>query len=82
MTVSRVLKNSNVYVSTILEKILDYVKRCRRIGPVSTGTQQNDIAIFLYPTTYFWEEINKGVQIAATQIKPFTIRYDIIRFLN
>lgn len=83
MTVSRVLNNSNVYVSDHLrKKILDYAEEMgyepHRASQVLVRNKKRHIAIFSSTLpTYFWEEINKGVQIAATQIKPFdyTVRY-------
>lgn len=83
MTVSRVLNNSNDYVSDHLrKKILDYAKEMgyepHRASQVLVRNTKRHIALFSSSLPkYFWEEINKGVQIAANQIKAFdyTVRY-------
>jgi len=76
MTVNRAL-NSNGYVSDALkQRILDYAKEMgyepHRASQVLVRNKKRTIALFSSTLPrYFWDEINKGVQVAAQQLKAF-----------
>ncbi|MEA4865028.1 MAG: LacI family DNA-binding transcriptional regulator [Sphaerochaeta sp.] len=76
MTVSRVL-NSNGYVSDALkQRVLEYAKEMgyepHRASQVLVRNSTRRLALFSSTLPrYFWDEINKGVQVAAQQLKAF-----------
>lgn len=85
ITVSRAL-NSTGYVSKELkQRILDYAKEKsyvpHRASQVLVRNRVRRIAMFSSSLpAYFWEDIRKGVDVAAEQILPFDydVRYHII----
>ncbi len=76
MTVSRAL-NSNGYVSDALkQRVLEYAKEMgyehHRASQVLVRNSTRRLALFSSTLPrYFWDEINKGVQVAAQQLKAF-----------
>lgn len=76
MTVNRAL-NGNGYVSDSLkQKVLDYAKEMgyepHRASQVLVRNRIRTIALFSSTLPrYFWDEIGKGVQVAAQQLKAF-----------
>ncbi len=76
MTVSRALK-SNGYVSDALkQRVLEYAKEMgyepHRASQVLVRNSTRKLALFSSTLPrYFWDEINKGVQVAAQQLKAF-----------
>ncbi len=76
MTVNRAL-NSNGYVSdTLKKKILGYANEMgyepHRASQVLVRNSTRTLALFSSTLPrYFWNEINKGIQVAAQQLKAF-----------
>lgn len=82
MTVSRALNNSGYVSETLKEKILGYAKEMgyepHRASQVLVRNRIKTIALFSSSLpSYFWDEIEKGVQVAAGQLKAFNyeVRY-------
>ena len=82
MTVSRALNNSGYVSESLRSKILDYAKKMgyepHRASQVLVRNSVISIALFSSSLPrYFWDEIEKGVQVAAGQLKAFNyeVRY-------
>ncbi|MDA3812400.1 MAG: substrate-binding domain-containing protein [Spirochaetaceae bacterium] len=76
LTVSRALNNSGYVSKELKKRILEYAKVNNYIPhKASQALVRNKVhKLALFSSSlpaYFWEEIDKGVQLAADQIRPF-----------
>ncbi len=76
MTVSRALNNNGYVSDSLKQKIMDYAKQMgyepHRASQVLVRNSTRKLALFSSTLPrYFWDEINKGVQVAAQQLKAF-----------
>ncbi|MGE4584327.1 MAG: LacI family DNA-binding transcriptional regulator [Sphaerochaeta sp.] len=76
MTVSRALNNTGYVSKQLKQKILAYAEQTgyepHRASQVLVRNTTRTIALFSSTLpVYFWDEIGKGVNVAAKQLKPF-----------
>jgi LacI family transcriptional regulator len=76
ITVQRALNDSGYVSAGLKKRILDYVKKKsyvpHRASQVLVRNTVRNIAVFSSSTPeYFWNDVGRGISLAADQIKPF-----------
>ena len=87
VTVSRALNNSGYVSAKLKKRILDHVKKTsyvpHRASQVLVRNTVKTIAVFSSSQPeYFWDEIDRGVRMAAEQIRPFNYQVHFHRIPN